>query len=83
MTYYLSYITYTQVHDQRSATTEEEEDATGIWLDGVASSSQQESGLAPQARHMIRGQRQYYDEVHVIKEQVLKCQSSTQPQEPW
>ncbi|DBA90498.1 hypothetical protein WJX77_002407 [Trebouxia sp. C0004] len=59
-----------KVHDQRSATTAEEEGATDIWLDGVASSSQEESGLASQARHMIQGQRQYYDEVHVIKEQV-------------
>ncbi len=70
------------MHDQRSATTEEEEGATDIWLDGVASSSQEESGLASQARHMIQGQRQYYDEVHVIKEQVLQYQSSTQPQKP-
>ncbi len=71
---------HAQVHDQRSATTEEEEGATDMWLDGVASSSQEESGLASQARHMIQGQRQYYDEVHVIKEQVLKCQPTTQPQ---
>ena len=60
-----------QVHDQRSAMTEEEEGATDVWLDGKASSSQENSGLKPEARHMIQGQHQYYDEGHVIKEQVL------------
>lgn len=61
---------HAQVHDQRSAMTEEEEGATDVWLDGKASSSQENSGLKSEARHMIQGQHQYYDEVHVIKEQV-------------
>ncbi len=59
-----------QVHDQRSAMTEEEEGAADVWLDGKVSSPQEDTGLNSQARHMIQGQRQYYDEVHVIKEQV-------------
>lgn len=58
-----------QVHDQRSAVTEEEELANQVWLDGKAP-PQQGSDLEPEARHMIQSQRQYYDEVHVIKEQV-------------
>lgn len=49
--------------------TEEEEEANQAWLDGRAP-SQEEGRLESQARHMIQGQRQYYDEVHVIKEQV-------------
>ena len=52
--------------------TEEEEGANQIWLDGSAP-SQEEGGLQSQARHMIQGQQQYYDEVHVIKEQVRCC----------
>ena len=63
-----------QVHDQRSAMTEEEECANQVWLDGRAP-PQEGSGLESQARHMIQGQRQYYDEVHVIKEQVHFCTS--------
>ena len=59
-----------QVHDQRSIMTEEEEGAGSVWLDGQVASTQEDSGLQSQARHMIQGQRQYYDEVHVIKEQV-------------
>ena len=58
-----------QVHDQRSAMTEEEEAANQVWLDGRAP-PQEGPGLESQARHMIQNQRQYYDEVHVIKEQV-------------
>ena len=58
-----------QVHDQRSAMTEEEEAANQVWLDG-GTPPQQNMGLESQARHMIQNQRQYYDEVHVIKEQV-------------
>ena len=49
--------------------TEEEEGATNVWLDGRAPAPEN-SGLASQAHHIIKGQRQYYDEVHVIKEQV-------------
>ncbi|KAL3130584.1 hypothetical protein ABBQ38_008389 [Trebouxia sp. C0009 RCD-2024] len=58
-----------KVHDQRSAVTEEEELANHVWLDGRVP-PQQGSDLEPEARHMIQSQRQYYDEVHVIKEQV-------------
>ena len=49
--------------------TEEEEAANQVWLDGRAS-PQEDTALESQARHMIQNQRQYYDEVHVIKEQV-------------
>lgn len=57
------------MHDQRSAMAEEEEAANQVWLDGRAA-SQEPPGVEVQARDMIQNQRQYYDEVHVIKEQV-------------
>ena len=49
--------------------TEEEEAANQVWLDG-GTPPQQNMGSESQARHMIQNQQQYYDEVHVIKEQV-------------
>ena len=49
--------------------TEEEEAANRVWMDGRMV-PQQDTSLEPQARYMIQSQRQYYDEVHVIKEQV-------------
>lgn len=58
-----------QVHDQRSATTEEDGGTNAAWLDGRAS-PQGNAALDSQAQAMIQGQHQYYDEVHVIKEQV-------------
>ena len=60
-----------QVHDQRSAWTEEEAGANTAWLDGQVP-PQQDTALPPPAHTMIQGQRQYYDEVHVIKEQVQR-----------
>ena len=48
---------------------EEEEAANQVWLDGRAP-SQEAPSVEVQARDMIQNQRQYYDEVHVIKEQV-------------
>lgn len=58
-----------QVHDQRSAMAEEEEAANQVWLDGRAATPEA-TAVEVQAQHMIQNQRQYYDEVHVIKEQV-------------
>ena len=57
-----------QVHDQRNVLTEEESVANAAWLDGRASPGEDP---APGPRTMIQGQRQYYDEVHVIKQEVL------------
>ena len=58
------------MHDQRNILTEEESGANTAWLDGRGSPGE-DPGLGAQARTMIQGQRQYYDEVHVIKQQVM------------
>ena len=47
----------------------EEDSGNNMWLDGNVASPMG-PGVESQARHMIQGQRQYYDMVHVIKEQV-------------
>lgn len=57
-----------QVHDQRNTMVPEEEGGNEVWLDGSAQSSP-DPDLGTKARNMIQGQRQYYDMVHVIKEQ--------------
>ena len=59
-----------QVHDQRNVLSEEESGANTAWLDGRASPGE-DPALGTQAQTMIQGQRQYYDEVHVIKQQVM------------
>lgn len=46
----------------------ETEGGNEVWLDGAAPSPQ-DPDMGAQARSMIQGQRQYYDMVHVIKEQ--------------
>ena len=47
----------------------EEDSGNKMWLDGDVASPVS-PGVDSQARHMIQGQRQYYDMVHVVKEQV-------------
>ena len=53
----------------------EEEGGNEVWLDGDAKApSPPAADLGAQARNMIQGQRQYYDMVHVVKEQAsLQC----------